>query len=417
MASKRKRERKFGVLGGVAIASVSTSLAVFLVGALAVQIRPSLHLTIGGLGTVVSIYYLSAALSSVPAGRLAESFGGARTMRAAAAGAAVSLACVALLATSAWSLAAVLVVAGMMDAAMQPATNLFLIRRIRAGRRGLAFGVKQASVPFTALLAGLAVPAIALTFGWRWAFLGAAALATVAVLVIPRPRTSLAERRRAREEREGEVALTPLMVLTVGFGLGMLATAALTTFMVSSMVATGFNKGLAGIVVATAGGAAVLVRVAVGVRADRTMRDQLPLVSRMLLCGVAGYAVLALATATHIKPLFVGGAIIAYGAGWGWNGLFSMAISVHHPSAPAKATGITLAGNRTAGIAGPSLFALLVTHASYTVAWLGAAGAALSAALVIFGGYRMLSLRTPSSEVTTLTNRKELDGPGDQLAQ
>jgi hypothetical protein len=173
----------------------------------------------------------------------------------------------------------------------------------------------------------------------------------------------------------------------------MLATAALTTFMVSSMVAGGFNKGLAGVVAAIAGAAAVAVRVTVGLRADRTARDQLPLVSRMLLCGVAGYGVLALASATHAKSLFVAGAVVAYGAGWGWNGLFNMAISVHHPTAPAKATSIALAGNRTAGIAGPSLFALLVTHASYTIAWLGAAGAALSAALVIFGGYRMLIAR------------------------
>lgn len=397
VARSSQSSERFGVLGGVAIGSVSTSLAVFLVGALAVQIRPSLHLTLGQLGTAVSIYYLAAALASVPAGRLAESFGGARTMRAAAAGAAVSLTSVAVLARSAWTLAAILVVAGMMDAAMQPATNLFLIRRIRDGRQGLAFGIKQASVPFAALLAGLTVPAIALTFGWRWAFLGAAAVGAVAVVVIPRPRTSLAERRRGRAAHAGDLTLKPLIALSAGFGFGMLATAALTTFMVSSMVAAGFNTGLAGIVVAIAGGTAVIVRVTVGRMADRAARDQLPLVSRMLLCGVVGYAVLALASATHVKPLFVAGAIVAYGAGWGWNGLFNMAISVHHANAPAKATSIALAGNRTAGIAGPSLFALLVTHASYTVAWLGAAGAALSAAVVIFGGYRMLIARPARS--------------------
>lgn len=397
VATSSESGGSFGVLGGVALGSVSTSLGVFLIGALAVQIRPSLHLTLGEFGTAVSVYYLAAALSSVPGGRLAESFGGARTMRVAAAGAAIWLTCVALLANSAWTLAAILVLGGMMDATMQPATNLFLMRRIRAGRHGLAFGIKQASVPFTSLLAGLAVPGIALTLGWRWAFVGAAVIAAAAVVTIPRPRTSLAAHRRARAEREGELTLTPLMVLTVGFGLGMLATVALTTFMVSSMVAGGFNKGLAGGVAAIAGAAAVLVRVTVGLRADRTARDQLPLVSTMLVCGVAGYGVLALASATHAKSLFVVGAIVAYGAGWGWNGLFNMAISVHHPTAPAKATSIALTGNRTAGIAGPALFALLVTHASYTVAWIGAAGAALSAALVIFGGYRMLMARpTPS---------------------
>jgi MFS family permease len=372
---------------------------VFLVGALAVEIRPSLHLTLNGLGTAVSIYYLAAACSSLPAGRLAESFGGARTMRVAAAGAAVSLALIGLVASSLWTLTAVLILAGMMDAAMQPATNLFLIRRIRSGQRGAAFGVKQASVPFTALIAGLTVPAIGLTVGWRWAFLGAAAIALFAAIVIPRPRTSLAERRRSRAAGDGDLALPPLIVLTAGFGLAMLSTTALTTFMVTSMVAAGFHKGAAGLVAAAAGAAAVLVRVAVGLRADGRRQGQLPSVSRMLLCGVAGYALLGLAAATQLRPLFVAGALVASGAGWGWNGLFNMAISVSHPQAPARATSITLAGNRTAAVAGPILFALLVTHASYTAAWLAAAGAALAAALVIRAGHGMLAGRAEPAAV------------------
>jgi hypothetical protein len=70
-----------------------------------------------------------------------------------------------------------------------------------------------------------------------------------------------------------------------------------------------------------------------------------------------------------------------------------MAVSVSHPAAPAKASGITLTGNRLAGIAGPYLFALLVTHTSYPVAWLAAAGAALVAGTVMLLGDRMLVAR------------------------
>lgn len=82
---------------------------------------------------------------------------------------------------------------------------------------------------------------------------------------------------------------------------------------------------------------------------------------------------------------------MTYGAGWGWNGLFNMAVSINHPAAPAKASGITLTGNRLAGIAGPFLFALLVTHTSYAVAWLAAAAAALAAATTMFLGDGMLA--------------------------
>jgi MFS family permease len=215
------------------------------------------------------------------------------------------------------------------------------VRAAVAGRRGLAFGVKQAAVPFTSVLGGLAVPALGLTIGWRWAFAGAAGLAAVAVCAIPSPRTTLAERRRARGQ-QADVVLAPLLVLALGFGLSMLSIAALTTFLVTSAVAAGLGKGVAGLLVGLAGGVAVLVRIGVG-------------------------------------------------AGWGWNGVFNMAVSSSHPAAPAKASGITLTGNRIAGIAGPFLFALVVTHTSYLVAWLAAAVATLAAATVMFAGDRMLS--------------------------
>lgn len=377
-------------LAGASAGAVSTSLAVFLVGTLAVQIRAGLHLSLSGLGLVVSVYYLAAATAAVPAGRLAETLGGARTMRAAAIGAGMCLALVAAVARSLVALAVLLAFAGALNAAMHSATNLFLLRRTAAGRRGLAFGVKQAAVPFTSLLGGLAVPTLALTIGWRWAFAGAVGWAAAALLLIPRPRTTLAQRRRTRG-RQPAVRLAPLLVLAAGFGLSMLSATALTTFLVTSAVASGIGKAQAGLLVALAGGTAVAVRVCVGAGADRTAARHLRVVSGMLLCGALGYVVLAAGSATRLAPLMVAGAVVTYGAGWGWNGLFNMAISVSHPEAPAKASGIALTGNRLAGVAGPYLFALLVTHTSYTVGWLAAAGAALAAGLVMLLGDRMLA--------------------------
>ena len=379
-------------LAGASLGSVATSLTVFLVATLAVQIRSGLHLSLSELGLAVSVYYLAAAIAAAPAGRLAETLGGARTMRAAAIGGGLCLVLVAAAARSLWTLAIALAIAGAMDAAMQSAANLLLVRRIAAGRRGLAFGVKQAAVPFTSLLGGLAVPTLALTVGWRWAFAGAVALAVLAVLVIPRPRTTLAERRQASgRRREGELA--PLLVLATGFGLSMLSITGLTTFLVTSAVASGMGKAAAGLLVALAAGMAVLVRVGVGARADRIPVRHLRLVCGMLFLGSAGYVVLAAGSATRLGPLLVLGAVVTYGAGWGWNGLFNMAVSVNHPAAPAKASGITLTGNRLAGIAGPYLFALLVTYTSYQVAWLAAGGSAMAAGAVMFAGDRMLIAR------------------------
>ena len=386
-------------LAGASLGGVATSLTVFLVATLAVQIRAGLHLSLNGLGLAVSVYYLAAAIAAVPGGRLAERFGGARAMRGAVIGAGLCQVLVAAAARSLWGLALMLAAAGALDATMQSAANLLLLRRVPAGRRGLAYGVKQAAVPFTSVLGGLAVPALALTVGWRWAFGGAVGLAALALAAIPRSRTTLAERRRARE-RQPDGGLAPLLVLATGFGLSMLSIAALTTFLVTSAVASGMGKAAAGLLVALAGGMAAGVRIGVGAGSDRigaksgrTAARHLRVVCGMLCLGAAGYVALAAGSATRLWPLTVLGAVVTYGAGWGWNGLFNMAISVSHPAAPAKASGIALTGNRLAGIAGPYLFALLVTRTSYTVGWLVAAGAALAAGTVMLLGDRMLAAR------------------------
>lgn len=392
-------------LPGAGLGAVTTSIPVFLVGALAVQICEGLRLSLSGLGLAVSCFYLAAALSSAPAGRLAEALGGARTMRVAAAGAGICLAVAAAAARSLWSLAIIFACAGVMDAAMQPSANLFLVRRIAPGQRGLAFGVKQAAVPFTSLLGGLAVPTIGLTVGWRWAFAGAVGLAVLAVPLIPRSRVRLTEHREARRARRArgqppDFAWPPLLMLTLGFGMSMFAITALTTFLVTSAVAAGIAKGAAGLLVALAGGTAVAVRIAVGVSADRIAVRHLRVVCGMLAAGAAGYVMLAAGSAARMAPLIVAGAVVSYGAGWGWNGLFNMAISVSHPAAPAKASGVALTGNRLAGIAGPTAFALLVTRTSYPFAWLAAAVMALAAAAVMLAGDRMLlaSQSAPDSD-------------------
>ena len=63
--------------------TVACALPVFLVGAVAVQMRDSLRFGAGTLGLVVGLYYVGAALSSVLLGHLVEAVGALRTMRVA----------------------------------------------------------------------------------------------------------------------------------------------------------------------------------------------------------------------------------------------------------------------------------------------------------------------------------------------
>ncbi len=68
----------------------------------------------------------------------------------------------------------------------QLASNAALAEHVPAHRQGLSFGVKQAAVPVATLLAGVAVPTVALTAGWRWAFVVAAGAALAALPAVPR---------------------------------------------------------------------------------------------------------------------------------------------------------------------------------------------------------------------------------------
>jgi len=312
-------------------------------------------------------------------------------MRWAAVAAAVSLLAIAVLARSWVTLAILLMVAGVVSSSMQPASNLFLSRRIPDTRQGLAFGIKQAAVPAAALLGGLAVPAIALTIGWRWAFVFAAVFAAGTIAVLPHTRSRLAAYRAGRESRTAPPVGLPLVVLATGFFLGIFAANGLTAFLVTSAVASGIADGHAGLLAAVAGAVAVTVRVVVGHRADHRGRAHFPVVALMLVIGVAGYGALAAGSATGWHWLFMAGAVIAFGAGWGWNGLFNFAVVRTHRDAPARATSITQVGGRLAGVAGPIAFGLVATHASYATAWsMDGSAALVGAAVILIGRHHLV---------------------------
>lgn len=397
--SHNGRLRRSGTAGrdlGAAVAvSVAASLAVFLVGALAVQLRQSLHFGPAALGVAVSLYYVGAAVGSVPFARLSEAIGGGRVMRLASLAAGLLLGLLAVVLHSWGELCVLLLAAGLVSSSMAPATNLFLARRADPSHQGAAFGLKQAAIPASALLGGLAVPALALTVGWRWAFASGAVLAGAAAASVPRSHSTLAQ-HRARAVAADRGPLLPLVVLAIGFGFGVFAASGLSAFAATSAVEAGASHADAGLLVALGGAVAVGARIVSGILADRRGGRHLPVVAGMLVAGGGGYALLALAVAARSELLFAIGLAAAFGAGWGWNGLFNFAIIRTHPLAPARATAITQVGGRLAGAVGPLSFGLIVAHGSYSTAW-GLDGAMLvAAAAVILFGRRLLGATQPA---------------------
>jgi MFS family permease len=372
-----------------AVATISI-LPVFLTGALAVQIRQELRFDETGLGLTVAAFFGTAALVSTWGGKIAEQLGPIAGMRLAAVLAAVASFAVAIAARSLMLLLLFLVVAGLSNAIGQPAANLFLARRVDSRRLGTALGIKQSAIPVATLLGGLAVPAVALTVGWRWAFAGAAAVA--AVLALPRqgddpvPRTG-----PARRHGSGDVALRPLVVLAVGIGLGCAAANTLGAFLVSAAVDAGMAEARAGLFAASASLAGVASRLFFGVRADRPDARHLVTASRMLAMGSAGYLLLA----TSSTRLMVVGGFLGYCLGWGWPGLSNLAVVLHNPSAPAAATGIIQTGTYFGAVLGPFLFGVAVDQWSYESAWVAPAVVSLVGAGVIAVGRRLLVADRP----------------------
>jgi len=154
------------VLLAVAVATAGV-LPAFLTGGLAVQIRAELGFGAGGLGLAVAVFFAFSALFSAVSGRVVERIGSSTGMRVSALIGAASLVAVAVLAGSWWWLVACLVVGGLGNAIAHPSPHLLLAGEVPQERQGLAFGVKQAAIPAATLLAGLAVPILAVTVGWR----------------------------------------------------------------------------------------------------------------------------------------------------------------------------------------------------------------------------------------------------------
>ncbi|MDG4795331.1 MFS transporter [Micromonospora sp. WMMD1082] len=367
----------------VAVAvTIACVLPVFLVGGLAVQMREELGFSPAGLGLVVAVYFGIGALASVPSGALVERWGGAVAARAGILVAAGCLLAVAALARSYPVLVALLAVAGTANALGQLSSNVLLARHVPPRRQGLSFGVKQAAIPVSTLLAGAAVPAVALTVGWRWAFVAAAVAALATLPAVPSQGPQPA-RRPAGSTGGASMAL---IVVGVAATLAAGSANALGTFLVDASADRGLGPGMAGLTLTLGSAVCVVARVGGGWLADRRPGGHISVIAGMLLVGALGLGLLALAGP---GPL-VAGVLLGFGLGWSWPGLMNFAVVQLHPQAPAAATSITQTGVYAGGCLGPLTLGPLAAVAGYQVMWLTAATAMLAAAALMLTATRLL---------------------------
>jgi predicted MFS family arabinose efflux permease len=365
--------------------TVTTALPMFLVGALSVPLRVDLAFGPAALGGAIAVFRASGALSAGMLGRVADRIGAARSMRYAVLMAAIGTAGIGLLARTWGTLAVGLALCGASSSFGQTAANRYLIRVVKRRRQGLAFGIKQSAMPTGSMLAGLMVPTVGLTLGWRATFLLTAGVAVCALFLLPRP---MGPKPAVRAESTAGATRSrgPLLILTLALLCGMAAASTLAAFTVESGVAAGLDVGTAALLLAGGSIAAIAFRIVIGFVADRMVAGHLHLVSGMLAVGAVGYLLLATGRPGALVP----GTLVAFALGWGFNGLFWFAVIRLYQHAPAATTGLVMPGGMTGGVIGPIVFGAIVERSSFSVAWTVVAVSAALGALLMQVGLRAL---------------------------
>jgi MFS family permease len=353
---------------------VATVMPGFLAASLAPRIRADFAFGDSTLGVAVALFYVVSASGSVPAGRLVDRVGAAWGMRLTAGFTAGSCLAIVVLAQSAGSLTALMLIGGVGNALGGPSVSALLKREVAVQRHGLAFGAQQAGAPMGALLAGLALPAI--PFGWRWAFAVAAALALASVAWAPRT-DGAATPARPPGSRPG--GFTSVHALGLAAVLASAAGVGFVSFLVTYAVDSGISESAAGLLLAGVSLAATISRIVLGLLADRAGQEPLRPVATMLAASVAGFLLLIAG-----EPVVIAAAALLAGTlGWAWPGALTLAVVQRSPEAPAWAVGVMMTGLFVGAVVGPLLTGFLADDDLFTLAWIACAGLALLAAATI----------------------------------
>jgi MFS family permease len=369
--------RNRSILTGTALI-VAGVLPGFLTASLAPRIRHDFSFGDSTLGLAVAIFYVTCMAGSTPSGHLVERIGARRGMLLGAVLTAGACLAVAAFADSAAIMIAVLLVAGAGNAIGGPAVSALLRRTVETGRHGLAFGAQQSGASIGALLAGLALPAVAIPFGWRWAYVVAAGLAVLAVCLAPAPGPG-APPKLQRQADPAPHHLTSIRALAVAAVMASAAGVGFIAFLVTYSVDQGIGEGAAGLLLGAVSLASTISRVGLGVIADRSGGDALRLTALVLAASVAGYLLLIVGE----PAVIVLAALIVGSVGWSWPGTLTLAVVFRRPDAPAWAVGVMMSGLFAGAAAGPLLVGLLAEHDHFAAAWSLCAGLALAAAATI----------------------------------
>ena len=363
----------------VATSALSTISVVFpglAAGSLAVQVSADFEVSEGAYGWALGSFFLAAAVASIPAGRLAQRVGPRRQLTIGlVAAAAVQLVIAFAVPSFGWMLAA-LALAGAVNSGVQTAVNLAL-SQANLPRLGLAVATKQSAMPASAMLGGLAVPAVALTLGWRWAYAMGAVVALLAcVLVqfhISSGRGVAPVRHRVIESSRRALLAAMLVSMLFAFSSG-----AINAWTVSSGVDAGLAEGMAGLILSAAAAVGIVLRLIAGARVDVSAAAPFRTAGLVFIVGILGFVLLSF----RVAPLHAIATVLVFSGGWLWPVYTNFAIVNANPRSAGAATGMTQMGVYVGVFSAPVITGQIIDASGYRMMWLVVAATGLAASLL-----------------------------------
>lgn len=386
MTAPADRRRR---LLAVTVAVLGTSTAIlppFLVAATAVRMREDFPLTAAGIGAGVCVFFVVMALASRQMGLAVHRFG---VSRLSAVGTGCTTASLLLVASapSWWVVVVGLAVGGVGNAIVHPATSSLLASTVDPRKLGLAFGVKVSGGPGATLVAGLSVTGLAGATSWR-GVVGAAAALVLALGVLQNHvgRRLAAPAPASPTTRTGGSAPSISVLVPFGVALAAAAGTAVAALMVDMGVRfAGLGTAGAGSVLTAGSVVGIVVRLGLGWYSDQRPTGR---IDGFVVWLPAAGAVGALLLLLDRPAAFVVGALLAYGAGWGWMGVLHHLLARRYPRDTAYATGAVMAGVGWGSAAGPLLLGFVVTEFSYAAAIAAAAALFVASAASMRRGVR-----------------------------
>ncbi len=366
-----------------AAAITIVALPGFLVGSFAPQIKEDLNFGDTELGALLTFGYLISSIIMQTGGGISDRKGPQVIIRAGISIAAISSL---LVGTTAQTYVVLLLCIGLNrvgEGLIQPATNTLISNGIEQPRQGIAMAAKQSAVPFSTALAGLAVPILGSSVGWKGTFLILATLAFPAWLLTPNIAVTKSGTFPSRRDMW---SYRPLRIASIAGAFSAAAVVTMAGFLTTAAEEAGYSESSAGLILGIGGLIMIVARLSWGFLADRFEFDRFKAVSMLLTFGSAAFVLLAIGTKTSILL----GSLISFGIGWAWPGLLLLGVIEQHPDDPGAATATLQTSIRVGAMVAPLGFGIVVDNSGFELAWVLAFFSTLIGAILMAGASRAL---------------------------